>query len=210
MQGQDFRIKICGMRDKENIWQILEFEPDYLGFIFYEKSLRYVPEAQMKEIIKLNFGETERVGVFVDEAFEKILDFADNGFFDVVQLHGNETPKMVKALKNEGLEVIKVFSVDDNFDAKILTKYSDADYFLFDTKGKLPGGNGVKFNWDMLEKSKIKKPFFLSGGLGVEDLETVRSLNSKNLYGLDFNSKLELQPGLKDVEKVKEVLASDY
>lgn len=210
MQGQDFRIKICGMRDKKDIRQILEFEPNYLGFIFYEKSLRYVPEAQMKEIIKLNFGETERVGVFVDEAFEKILDFADNGFFDVVQLHGNETPKMVKALKNEGLEVIKVFSVDDNFDAKILTKYSDADYFLFDTKGKLPGGNGVKFNWDILENSKIKKPFFLSGGLGVEDLETVRSLNSKNLYGLDFNSKLELQPGLKDVKKVKEVLASDH
>ncbi|WMN11486.1 phosphoribosylanthranilate isomerase [Marivirga salinae] len=208
MQGQDFKIKICGMRDKENIHKILEFEPDYLGFIFYEKSARYVSEAQMKEIIKLNFGETERVGVFVNENVEVILNYADKGFFDIVQLHGNEAPEMVKYLKSEGLEVIKVFSVDDDFGTKIINKYADADYFLFDTKGKLPGGNGVKFNWDVLENSKIKKPFFLSGGLGVEDMEMVKNLKSKNLYALDFNSKLEVEPGLKDVGKVRKVIAN--
>lgn len=194
------------MRNKENIQEILEFEPDFLGFIFYEKSSRYVSEAQMKEIIKLNFGETERVGVFVDETVEKILNYADKGFFDVVQLHGEETPEMVTALKEEGLEVIKVFSVDNGFDSKILNKYSEADYYLFDTKGKLPGGNGVKFNWDVLEKSKIKKPFFLSGGLGVEDLQIMSGFKSNNLYALDFNSKLETEPGLKDVEKVRTVI----
>ncbi len=208
MTGQDFKIKICGMRDKENIHKILEFEPDYLGFIFYEKSARYVSEAQMKEIIKLNFGETERVGVFVNENVEVIINYADKGFFDIVQLHGNEAPEMVKALKAEGLEVIKVFSVDDDFDAKFINKYADADYFLFDTKGKLPGGNGVKFNWDVLENSKIKKPFFLSGGLGVEDMEMVKNLKSKNLYALDFNSKLEVEPGLKDVGKVRKLITN--
>lgn len=206
MDKQDVRIKICGMRDKENIHQILEFEPDYLGFIFYEKSSRYVSETQMKEIIKLNFGETERVGVFVNETTDKILNYADKGFFDIVQLHGDESVDMVRELKSEGLEVIKVFSVGDDFDAKILIKYSDADYFLFDTKGKLPGGNGVKFNWDVLEKSKIKKPFFLSGGLGVEDMDMVKNFNSKNLYSLDFNSKLEDEPGLKNVRKVKKLI----
>jgi len=207
MEKQDLKVKICGMRDKENIQQLIELEPDYLGFIFYEKSARYVSERQMQEIIKLNFGETERVGVFVNESVENILSFADQGFFDVVQLHGNESPEVVEALKAEGLEVIKVFSVDDDFEAKVLNKYADADYFLFDTKGKLPGGNGVKFNWDVLENSKIKKPFFLSGGLGVEDIEMVKNFKSKNLYALDFNSKLELEPGLKDVGKVQEVLA---
>lgn len=207
MQEQDWKIKICGMRDKENIHKVLEFEPDYLGFIFYEKSARYVSEIQMKEIIKLNFGETERVGVFVNDSVENILKYADQGFFDVVQLHGNESPEVVKALKEEGLEVIKVFSVDDDFDSKILNKYADADYFLFDTKGKLPGGNGFKFNWDVLKNSKIKKPFFLSGGLGVEDLEMVKKFKSKNLYALDFNSKLEDEPGMKNVEKVQELLA---
>ncbi|WP_296618499.1 phosphoribosylanthranilate isomerase [Marivirga sp.] len=207
MDKQDLRIKICGMREKENIHEILEFEPDYLGFIFYEKSSRYVSESQMKEIIKLNFGETERVGVFVNETTDKILSYADRGYFDVVQLHGNESAETVRALRNEGLEVIKVVSVDDDFDPKVLNKYSEADYFLFDTKGKLPGGNGVKFNWEVLEKSKIKKPFFLSGGLGVDDMKEISNFNSKNLYGLDFNSKLELEPGLKDVSKVKHVLA---
>lgn len=207
MQEQDLRVKICGMREVENIKQVLEFEPDYLGFIFYEKSSRYVSESQMKEIIKLNFGETERVGVFVNETTDKILSYADKGFFDIVQLHGDESKEMVKTLKNEGLEVIKVFSVDDDFDPKVLNKYSDTDYFLFDTKGKLPGGNGVKFNWDVLEKSKIKKPFFLSGGLGVKDMEIVKNFKSKNLYALDFNSKLEDEPGLKNLSKVKQILA---
>jgi len=93
MEQQDLKIKICGMRDVENIKQILELEPDYLGFIFFEKSSRYVQEDQMKEIIKLSFGETERVGVFVNESIANILKYADQGFFDVVQLHGNEAPE---------------------------------------------------------------------------------------------------------------------
>lgn len=207
MEQQDLKIKICGMRDVENIKQILELEPDYLGFIFYENSTRHISKAQMKEVIKLSFGETERVGVFVNESVENVLSYADQGFFDIVQLHGNETPEMVKALKEEGLEIIKVFSVDDNFNAKVLNRYADADYFLFDTKGKLPGGNGVKFNWDVLENSKIKKPFFLSGGLNVEDMDMVVNLNSRNLYALDFNSKLEDEPGLKNLTKVKQILA---
>jgi phosphoribosylanthranilate isomerase len=210
MERQDLKIKICGMRDVENIKQILELEPDYLGFIFYEKSARYVSESQMKEVIKLNFGETERVGVFVNESIANILKYADQGFFDVVQLHGNEAPEMVNALKNEGLEVIKVFSVDDDFDAKILNKYTEADYFLFDTKGKLPGGNGVKFNWDVLGNSKIKKPFFLSGGLGVDDMELINSFKSKNLYALDFNSKLEDEPGLKNLSKVRKLMENIF
>jgi phosphoribosylanthranilate isomerase len=208
MNARAMKIKICGMRDPENIRQILEFEPDYLGFIFYEKSSRFVTEVQMKKIIKLNFGETERVGVFVNETLEKILEFADKGYFDIVQLHGNESPEMVKKLKEEGIEVIKVFSVDDNFDAKILSKYAEADYFLFDTKGKLPGGNGQKFNWDVLEKSKIKKPFFLSGGLDVEDVKVAEKFGSKTLFGLDFNSKLEKEPGLKDENKIKLVISN--
>jgi len=197
------KMKICGMRDPENIRQILEFDPDYMGFIFYDKSSRFVTEAQMQDVIKLSFGETERVGVFVNETFDKILSYADKGFFDVVQLHGDETPEMVEKLKNEGLEVIKVFSIGDDFNFGTLKSFQAADYFLFDTKGKQRGGTGIKFDWQLLKNAKIKKPFFLSGGLEAADVEEIKSLELKNLFGLDFNSMLESAPAIKDKQRVK-------
>ncbi|WKK81871.2 phosphoribosylanthranilate isomerase [Marivirga arenosa] len=199
--------KICGMREVQNVKDVLEYNPDYMGFIFYEKSSRFVGKDQMQELIKLNFGETERVGVFVNESFDKILEYADLGFFDIVQLHGKESPEQVEKLKAEGLEVIKVFSVGDDFDGAQLKAYKKADYYLFDTKGKLPGGNGEKFDWSVLNSAAINKPFFLSGGLDENDTNIDKS-QFKNLYGLDFNSKLELEPGFKDVIKVQEVLGT--
>ena len=202
------KVKICGMRNSENAKQILKFKPDFLGFIFYEKSKRFVSDNQMNQIMKLEFGHTHAVGVFVNEDLNKIIEKAKRGYFKHVQLHGDEGPEEVKILKNAGLIVIKVFAVDDDFNFNTLQDYADADFFLFDTKGKLPGGNGVKFNWNILKNNKIKKPFFLSGGLSIEDLKLLDQLQSTELYALDFNSKLELEPGLKDFAKVKEVLSS--
>lgn len=199
------KIKICGMRELQNISEVLKTQPDYLGFIFYDKSSRYVTESQMDEIMKLNFGETKPVGVFVNETFERVMYYADKGYFDTVQLHGDESVEMVEVLKNEGLDVIKVFAVADDFDGRILRDYAVADYFLFDTKGKLRGGNGKTFSWEVLQRIEIDKPFFLSGGLGVEELQAVRDFESDKMYALDFNSKLELQPALKDINKVRQV-----
>lgn len=200
------KIKICGMRDAENVKQILAFKPDFLGFIFYENSKRFVSDSQMEQIRKLEFGETHAVGVFVNEDVNKIIDKAEKGYFKYVQLHGNESPEVIHVLQDAGLIAIKVFAIDDDFDLNVLQTYSAADYFLFDTKGKLPGGNGVKFNWNVLKSNQIKKPFFLSGGLSLEDAKSINQFQSAELYALDFNSKLEVEPGLKDVAKVQEVL----
>ncbi|MGJ3237051.1 phosphoribosylanthranilate isomerase [Marivirga sp.] len=202
------KIKICGMREVENVKHILALQPDFLGFIFYDKSKRFVSDVQMDELMKLGFGDTLAVGVFVNEEVNNILEKANKGYFTHVQLHGDESPDEVKALQAEGLTVIKVFSVGDDFDESILTDYEMADYFLFDTKGLYRGGNGQKFDWSILQRLSIQKPYFLSGGLDVEDVQSIDSDSFPNLVALDFNSRLEIEPGLKDVEKVMKLFTT--
>ncbi|MBK6265412.1 phosphoribosylanthranilate isomerase [Marivirga sp. S37H4] len=201
------KIKICGMRDFENVKNVLKHQPDYMGFIFYEKSQRIVTEEQMDKLLNLNFGATKRVGVFVNESPDRIIELFEKGYFDLIQLHGDESPEDIIKLKYEGIEIIKVFSVGEYFDPAILKKYEQiADYFLFDTKGLNPGGNGVKFNWNVLQGVKISKPFFLSGGLEVSDLKLAQLMGIDNMIALDYNSKIELLPGLKDLDEVEKLL----
>ena len=127
----------------------------------------------------------------------------------MVQLHGKETPELCHHLKNLGIDVIKVFSVDETFNFSVLEPYEEVcDYYLFDTKGKLPGGNGYVFDWEVLENYPSTKPFFLSGGIGMENIDDVLTFlyrpESKYCHAIDINSRFEIQPGLKDIEKVKE------
>jgi phosphoribosylanthranilate isomerase len=198
------KIKICGMREPQNIREVGALVPDYMGFIFYPGSPRYVGAAP-------NLPEVEgvkRVGVFVGEEPSVVVALAGRYHLQVVQLHGQEPPQEVELLKDCGLEVWKVFGVEDAFDFSQTEGYRAADYFLFDTHSPAYGGAGKPFNWSKLNEYSQEKPFFLSGGLDESLLEEAQRQSHWNLAGLDFNSRLELAPGLKDVKKVERIVKS--
>ncbi len=192
------KLKICGMKYPENILEVSQLLPDYLGFIFYEKSSRHFDG----EIPKIP-SSIKKVGVFVDACLEEINSKIKKYDLDLIQLHGHETPEFCQNLKQDNIEIIKVFSVDDDFDFEILNQYENVcDYFLFDTKGKLHGGNGVTFNWQILEKYKSQKSLFLSGGIGIDEISKIKTLNLP-IYAIDVNSKFEIKPGLKNINLVR-------
>jgi len=192
------------MRDPENILGVVAALPDYLGFIFYPESKRFAGFEYLPEILLVFPDPVKKVGVFVDETPEKVHEIVKNWRLDVVQFHGQETPEYCLKIKDSGITVFKAFSIDEKFDFRILNAYSGVcDCFLFDTKGQLPGGTGRKFNWQLLGNYTGDVPFFLSGGIGPDDLEAVQSFSHSQLYGIDINSGFEISPALKDVEKVK-------
>jgi len=192
------------MRDPENISGLGAALPDYMGFIFYSKSKRFVGLEPSQEIMAIVPDSVKKAGVFVDEAPEKVLEIYRNWNLNVIQLHGNETPEYCQQIQDSGITVFKAFSVDERFDFNSLSAFSGVcNYFLFDTKGQLPGGTGQKFNWQLLENYKGNVPFFLSGGIDSGDLEVVLSFSHPQLFGIDINSGFEISPALKDVEKVK-------
>ncbi len=189
---------------KYNTAEVAQLQPDFLGFIFYENSPRdfYDTIPELPKSIK-------KVGVFVDEKVEVIVSKIEKHQLDAIQLHGHESPEVCRLLKSTNKEIIKVFSIKNDFDFSVLSHYEDVcDYFLFDTKGKLPGGNGYTFNWDILKDYPSTKPYFLSGGIGLKELENInaftKSSASKYCYAIDVNSKFEIEPGLKHIEDLKE------
>jgi len=195
------KLKVCGM--KYNPVGVEALAPDYMGFIFWEKSPRY-----LSSVIPSISRKIKRVGVFVNAGVEEILQKVTTYGLQLVQLHGQETPEMCLHLKNLGIGVIKVFGVDDTFDFAVLEPYEDVcDFYLFDTKGKLPGGNGYVFDWEVLENYPSTKPFFLSGGIGLENIDEILTFlyrpESKYCHAIDINSRFEIKPGLKDIEKLK-------
>jgi phosphoribosylanthranilate isomerase len=196
-------IKICGMKHPDNILEVGALLPDYMGFIFWEKSQRYF-EGIIPDLPK----SIQKVGVFVNETAEIIAEKVTLHDLQAVQLHGKESIAFCQSLKNmlsEDIEIIKVFSVNDKFDFNALEPFeSVCDYFLFDTKGKFPGGNGVIFDWKVLENYPSQKPFFLSGGIGLEEMKDVKEILKTNLpvYAIDVNSKFEIEPGLKNTESL--------
>jgi len=201
---EKMKLKICGMKYQDNIEAVANLQPDYLGFIFHEPSSRH-----FDRVIPKLPKSIKKVGVFVDETVEFISSQIEKYELNAIQLHGHESPEMCRLLKSTNVEVIKVFSIKDAFDFSVLEPYEDAcDFFLFDTKGKLPGGNGYTFDWSVLNNYPSKKPFFLSGGIGLEQLEKLKEFQnseaSKYCYALDVNSKFEIEPGLKNEEKLKE------
>ena len=194
------------MKYLDNILEVSQLLPDYLGFIFYEKSARFF-DGEMPNIPK----SIKKVGVFVDASLAEIIEKIKKYQLDVIQLHGNETIAFCQNLKILNVEIIKVFSVDEDFDFTAVKDFeSVCDFFLFDTKGKLPGGNGIAFNWQILEQYHSSKPFFISGGIGIEEIEKiVASLQCNDAteklpnYAIDKNSKFEVKPGLKNMDTVR-------
>lgn len=204
----ELKIKVCGMRDPENISGVAADLPDFLGFIFYPKSARFVGEDFSAEQLSTIPKTIQKVGVFVNELPEKVMGICRKLNFQVAQLHGSESPEYCGQIKASGLTVFKAFSVDDSFDFAQLSGYTNVcDYFLFDTKGHSPGGTGQKFNWELLKNYSGSVQFFLSGGIGPDDLEAIRNFEHPRWRGLDVNSGFEIAPALKDVEKVQKFIS---
>lgn len=203
MAEQRPQIKVCGLRDPGNIEEVLDLAPDYIGFIFYVKSSRYVG-GTLPSFFARQITEAKKVGVFVNDERGEIEDRIDQYGLDLVQLHGAESPELCGQLRGQGVQVIKVFSVGEAFDFSQLATYSSqVDYFLFDTQGKLPGGNGVSFDWQLLQAYDGEVPYFLSGGIGPEHATTLPDLQLPGLMAVDINSKFETKPGLKDPDLLR-------
>jgi phosphoribosylanthranilate isomerase len=203
------KIKVCGMRDAQNIAEIAALPIDYMGFIFYEKSARHVDTESSTFLNYTNFKSIQKVGVFVNENIENIISKVFDYQLDVVQLHGGETNDFIFELKKKlpQIVVFKAISVAEESDFTKTTAYPDADFLLLDTKTPLHGGSGQKFDWSLLEKNPINKPFFLSGGIAFEDVEIINNLGINNLYGIDVNSRFEFVPALKDTLLLKNFIA---
>jgi phosphoribosylanthranilate isomerase len=201
------KVKVCGMKYRDNIADLLQLQPDLIGLIFYPKSPRFVePEREELDLAALP-PTVQKVGVFVNEPIEMMLQKARHYQLAALQLHGEEPPEVCAALQAEGYTVLKAFAVHEAFDFDQLEAYQQVcGYFLFDTKGKNYGGNGVAFDWSILNKYRLPVPFLLSGGIGPEHAEAVRQLMHPMLAGIDLNSRFETSPGRKDVEKLREMI----
>ena len=196
------------MRDPENISGVVAALPDYLGFIFYQKSKRFVGFEPSVEVMAVVPESVKKVGVFVNETREKILMVSASWNLDAIQLHGTESPEFCEQMQLNGFIVLKAFSVDESFNFASLEAYCQScDFFLFDTQGQVPGGTGQKFNWQLLKDYKLDRPFFLSGGIGPGDLNAIRMLSHPRLFGIDINSGFEISPALKDVEIIRKFIS---
>ena len=202
------KIKVCGITKIEQLKELEEIGVDFAGLIFYQASPRYVlnngltPEIIKKENVKIN-----KIGVFVNESVDSILKIVDEWKLDMVQLHGDETPKFCAQVSGY-VTTVKAFRVgpENNIDYKLFPYMEGTDLFLFDTLGKKYGGTGEQFDWSLISNGDVQKPFFLSGGIGPSDIEKVMEFCSGNskVFSLDVNSKFEVSPGIKDMIKIKE------
>ena len=196
------KIKICGMKHPANITAVAEQAIDFMGFIFYEKSPRYIGHLPEQSLANLP-SQLKKVGVFVNQPISFVREQIARYRLDLVQLHGEESPQYCKQITD--LPLIKAFAVSETFDFEQLNQYEGhISYFLFDTKGKHKGGNGQTFDWQLLSAYHAQTPFFLSGGLALNHAEQLATLQHPQLYGLDLNSKFEIEAGLKDVTLVGE------
>lgn len=207
------KIKVCGMKDSGNIIDLAQLKPDYLGLIFYSQSKRFAANLD-KDLLSSLPDSIKLTGVFVNETIDQIISKIDEYDLNAVQLHGSESVIYCQQFKEllrvrlpfRKLEIIKAFGIFPGFDFNQLTQFNDVvDYFLFDTKTAEHGGSGITFDWKILDHYSGLKPYFLSGGLSPENISEINNLVSKKLYGIDLNSKFELEPGLKDINSLKSV-----
>ena len=197
-------VKVCGMRDGDNIREVEQLSIDWMGFIFYPKSSRHVSEVPAYLPTKC-----KRIGVFVDASTDEIIKKIHDFSLDAIQLHGNESPEQISHLLSltSHLSIIKAFNIATAEDLKSTASYTGlADYFLFDTKGQSVGGNGEKFDWSVLSNYEGDTPFLLSGGIGPDDAARVSSFRHPKCVGIDLNSKFESSPAFKDVTTLSRFL----
>ena len=199
-------IKVCGITQLKQLQQLDGLNIDFAGLIFYRESPRYVVGKISKEEVQSTDFDIKKVGVFVNAGYDEIIQTIEDYGLDVVQLHGNETPELCEQLSND-VEVIKAFSIGQDtgsIDELVADYDAVCDYYLFDTAGKdgKVGGTGTQFDWKLIKKNKIEKPFFLSGGISVADAAKVKAFKHPDFMGIDINSKFEKEPGIKDMALV--------
>jgi len=204
-------IKVCGITQFKQLQQLDALNIDYAGLIFYKDSPRYMGDKITGKQIKDADFDIKKVGVFVNPTYSELLDAIDEYGLDIVQLHGNETPEMCEELSGE-VEVIKAFRIagDEsiNIDEMVMPYDAACDFYLFDTAGLKEsfGGTGQQFDWSILKKAKIEKPFFLSGGIGPDDAQKVKAFKHPDFFAIDVNSKFEMAPGVKDMAAILKFL----
>ena len=198
-------IKVCGITQLKQLQQLDGMDIDFAGLIFVKNSPRYVGDKLSNKEVQALDLDLKKVGVFVNAEFDEVMRTIDEYALDVVQLHGDETPYQCEELSDH-TEVIKVFSIGNNDKDidELVSEYDDVcDYYLFDTSvNGQKGGTGKKFDWKKLSKSKIEKPFFLSGGIELDDAVKLKAIKHPDFYGVDINSRFEKEPGIKDMAKV--------
>jgi len=197
--------KVCGITQLKQLQQLDGLDIDFAGLIFYKDSPRYVGDKISAKDLKNSDFDLKKVGVFVNADYDEIMQVVEDYGLDVVQLHGDESPELCEELSEE-VEVIKAFKVKDSkvsIDEMVADYDEVCDYYLFDTaSSELEGGTGKQFDWKVLSKAKIEKPFFLSGGIGVDDIAKVKTFKHPDYYAVDINSKVEKEPGVKDMALV--------
>lgn len=200
------KIKVCGLRDKENMEQVAALSPDYMGFIFYGLTPRFVGDMPVENLNNLP-STIIKTAVFVNESAENINTLIDKYKFNAIQLHGDESAAFCALFKGK-VTVIKAFGISDDFDFGQLYPYVDhIDYFLFDKKTSIYGGSGKVFEWEVLNKYDLDKLFFLSGGLSPDNLEGIKNITNPQFYGVDLNSRFEIEPAVKDIKKLEKAFA---
>jgi len=210
MTNKVIHVKVCGLNSPENVEQLKNLPIDYIGYVFHASSKRYVGSDLFidKRLFAVN---GYRTGVFVDAETRNIKTIAQKCKLSHIQLHGNEPPSSCQSLKDSGLQVIKSFRVDEDFDFGACSSYdSVSDYYLFDARGELPGGNGKKFKWEILNRYRGAVPFFLSGGISPGDVERIARFVHPFFYGIDLNSGFEDVPGIKNYAKLSDFLTRYY
>ena len=204
------KLKVCGLTKPEQILELFSMNVDYLGFIFYEKSPRFVLNSLSLEDME-SLKHNGKVGVFVNETIENVVEISRKVNLNYIQLHGDEDDIYIAELKrqlNPEIKIIKVLRIGSevkNFKSKIHHLKSPADYLLFDTDSKAFGGTGKTFDWRILNEVEIPKPYFLSGGISAENFDEIQNIKHQP-FALDINSKFETQAGMKDLEKIREFI----
>ena len=192
------------MRNPENIQGLIELKPDFIGFIFYPKSPRFVGEMNEDFMMRIPLS-ISKVGVFVNESIQGIVNQANKYGLEYIQLHGDEDLSFANVLKEKGFKIIKVFRVMDAIPFFAKNYENIADYFLFDTASMNYGGSGRHFDWNILKNYNLKTPFLLSGGVQLEDIPKIKAMEIEKLAGVDVNSRFEIEPAMKDLERLKEL-----
>ena len=207
------KLKVCGLTKLDQIVELVQMNIDFLGFIFYEKSPRYVLNALTLNEIK-SIQHRGKVGVFVNENIPTILEISEKAGLNYIQLHGDENEDFIIELRQnlkEEVKIIKVFRIpiviprneeSQRFFTSLLAVQNDIDYVLFDTDSKSFGGTGKTFDWQILNELEINIPYFLSGGISEENIENIKQLELQP-FALDINSKVEIEPGNKNINKIK-------
>ena len=202
------KIKVCGLTKINQIEELISLKIDFLGFIFYEKSPRFTLNNLTLDDIK-SIKSNSKVGVFVNEEIEKIVEISEKADLNYIQLHGDENEDFIFALReklDDKIEIIKVIRIGkqnkDELQKTINSQPLTINYLLFDTDSSAFGGTGITFDWQLLNDIEMSKPYFLSGGITAENIENIKILNQKP-FALDVNSKFEIDPGNKDLEKIK-------